>query len=375
MTTLSILILAAWLLAIARTIVNLALIPRLRPGARPRDLLVSVLIPARDEERTIERTVRAMLAQTHAALEVIVVNDRSTDATGAILERIAREDDRLVIIGGEEPPPGWLGKPWALHQASVRARGSLLLFVDADVVYAPDAVAAAVDHLETSSTGMISLFPRFELRGFWEHVAMPSLAVFLFTFLPLWFANRTRKSRFGIGGGSGNLIRRDLYVSSGGHEALHDAVIDDVALARLARRHGARTEIVRADDLISLRMYHGLREIIDGFTKNVFAAFNRSYAFAALFFLVGVLFYAFPYALALSGDVIGIATVALISVSRAVLFHSLGYRLDNALLGHPPMMLVWLYITARSVWFTGIRRQLHWRGRTYDASGTRFGAD
>lgn len=375
MTILSIIILAAWVLAVARTIVNLALVPRLRAGVQPRDVPVSVLIPARDEERTIERTVRAMLSQTHRALEVIVVNDRSKDATGAILDRIAREDDRLAVIDGEEPPPGWLGKPWALHQASLRAHGELLLFVDADVIYSSETLAAAVEHIEARGVGMTSFFPRFELRGFWEHVAMPSLAVFVFSVIPLWLANRSRAVRFGVGGGTGNLIRRDVYDSAGGHESLKDAVVDDVGLARLVRRHGFATEIVRADELISLRMYHGVREIVDGFTKNVFAAFQRSYAFTALFFILALIFQLLPYVLAFTGSAIAIATLALIAVSRVILFHALGYRLDNALLGHAPMMLIWLYITARSVWYTGIRQQLHWRGRTYDARGTRFGAD
>ncbi|MGH9422982.1 MAG: glycosyltransferase, partial [Thermoanaerobaculia bacterium] len=135
MHLLSVIIFIAWLLAFVRTIVNLALIPRLKKDARAaNEPLVSVVIPARDEARVIDRTVRAFLAQTYPNLEVIVVNDRSTDGTGAILRAI--DDARLTIIDGEEPPAGWLGKPWALHQGSSVARGELLLFADADVIYA-----------------------------------------------------------------------------------------------------------------------------------------------------------------------------------------------------------------------------------------------
>lgn len=374
MKLLSVAILIIWLLTLVRTAINVALVPRLRKGAAPRNApLVSVIIPARDEERTIERTVRSMLAQSYPALEVIVVNDRSTDATGAILGSIG--DPRLVVVQGEEPPPGWLGKPHALHLGARRARGELLLFVDADVIYAPDAVAAAVMRLQESGASMISLLPNFEMHGFWEHVAMPNLALFVFTLIPLRLANRTRVALFAIGGGPGNLLRRADYEAIGGHDALKDAVIDDVGLARLVRRSGRRTEIALAHELVSIRMYHGLREIVDGFTKNSFAAFHRSYALALSFLLLGVVVHGVPYALALTGDWIAIATIAAIALTRVVLFAALGYRLDNALFGHLPMMAIWLYILARSMWITGVRRQVRWRGRTYDAKDTRFGAD
>lgn len=374
MRVLAFAVLAFWLLTLGRTVLNLLLVPRLRPRSMPAATpRVSVIVPARDEERSIERTVRALLAQTWPALEVIVVNDRSTDATGAILSSI--RDPRLVVVNGVEPPPGWLGKPHALHLGAQRATGELLLFMDADIIYAPDAVAAAVTRLEESGASMLSLLPHFELHGFWEHVAIPNLAVVAFTMLPLWLANKTRIPLFGAGGGPGNLIRRQDYDAIGGHETLKDAVVDDVALARLVRRSGRRSEVALANDLISLRMYHGLREIVDGFTKNAFAVFNRSYVAAAVVLLLALVCHALPYALAITGDLIGLATVALILLSRVILYTAFRYRLDNALFGHIPMMLIWCWILLRSIWVTGVKRQLTWRGRTYDAKKTRFGAD
>jgi glycosyltransferase involved in cell wall biosynthesis len=365
-----------WLIALGRTILNLALVPRLRAGKQPRQTpLVSVVIPARDEERTIERTVRAFLAQSWAALEIVAVNDRSTDSTGAILTRLAKEDRRLTVIDNEEPPAGWLGKPWALHQGSLRARGELLLFVDADVIYAPEAVAAAVAHLQERSIPMIAVLPHFEMRGFWEHVAMPNLAFFAFTILPLWLSNRTKIPVLAIGSGTGNLIRRADYDAVGGHEALQDSVVDDVALSRLLRRSGRRTEIVRADHMVTVRMYEGLGEIVRGFTKNGFAVIGRNYLAMVCFLVLGVVLHLLPFALALTGNVVMIAVVAVLTLTRLILFASLRYRLDNALLGHPLMIGVWIFIMLRSVWFTGVRRQLSWRGRTYDARNTKFGAD
>ncbi|MGZ8710519.1 MAG: glycosyltransferase, partial [Thermoanaerobaculia bacterium] len=140
MRLLSYVILIFWILAFARTLLNLALTPRLAPRLPHRFPRVSVIIPARDEERMIERTVRAFLAQTYPEVEIVVVNDRSVDRTGEILARF----ETLIVVDNEEPPPGWLGKPWALHQGSRHATGELLLFVDADVIYEPDAITSAV---------------------------------------------------------------------------------------------------------------------------------------------------------------------------------------------------------------------------------------
>jgi chlorobactene glucosyltransferase len=354
----------------------LAVVTRLRGGVpTSTGPTVSVIIPARDEERTIERTVRGFFAQTWPALELIVVNDRSVDGTGAILARLSAEDPRLTVVDNDEPPAGWLGKPWALHQGSLRARGQLLLFVDADVIYEPDAVAAAVAHLRERGLPMLSLLPRFSMHGFWENVAMPNLGFFVFTMLPLWLSNRSRIPLLGLGAGTGNLVRRADYDAVGGHVSLQDSVVDDVALARLVRRGGRRTEIARADDLVSVRMYEGLGEIVRGFTKNGFATLGRSYIFMTIFLVLGFVLHVLPFVLALAGDPLSIASVVTLTLTRVILFASLGYRLDSAVFGHLPMLGVWFYIMIRSVWYTGIRRQLLWRGRTYDARRTKFGAD
>src|SRR5438105_10174703 len=175
MHVLAAIVLAVWAFVFIQTLINLRVVSRLKrdqtPNAQP---LVSIVIPARNEARVIERTVRACLAQDYSALEVIVVNDRSTDDTAAVVRAI--DDSRLIVIDGEEPPIGWLGKPWALHQGSGLARGDLLLFVDADLIYAPAALRAAVAELEKSGVAMMALLPHFEMHGFGENVLMPMLA-------------------------------------------------------------------------------------------------------------------------------------------------------------------------------------------------------
>lgn len=371
---LSAITLVLWVMAFVRTLHNLASVRHLRRGDAPAEALpLSVIIPARNERRGIEATVRAHLLSTSPDLEVIVVDDRSDDGTSEVLAAIG--DPRLIVIRGEEPPPGWLGKPWALHQGAQRSRGSLLLFADADVHYEPEAHAAAAAFLLRGNASLVTLFPRFLMETFWERVLMTHLAMTLFVYLPLWISQGGRWPRLAIGGGTGNLVRRELYEQAGGHEALKDAVIDDIGLARLIRRHGARTVIVRAEDLVSLRMYHGLGEIVRGFTKNLFSACGRNYAVAFFLGVFSILFHVVPYVLAIGGNRWAMGSVLTISVIRVVLFRSLGYGWANALFFHPLGVTVWTWILVRSTWLTGVRRQLEWRGRTYDARETRFGAD
>jgi len=201
------------------------------------------------------------------------------------------------------------------------------------------------------------------------------MGYFAFSGMPLWYGNRSRTPILALGAGSGNLIRRDAFEKIGRFAALKDAVVDDVGLARRVRRQGFDTRAVRADGLISVRMYHSAREIIDGFTKNMFIVFGRSYIAGGLILALLVILHLLPYALAIAGDPAAIATVIMISVTRVVLFHSLRYRLDNAIFLHPLMVSFWAYIFLRSMWFTGVRNELRWRGRTYDAAQTRFGAE
>jgi chlorobactene glucosyltransferase len=382
-TIVAAIIFVLWVFALARTFLNLTLVPRLAGGLQSGPL-VSVIIPARNEARAIEKTVRSFCEQVYSPVEIIVVNDRSEDATGAIARGIAARDARVTVVDGVEPPAGWLGKPWALQQGADRAKGDLLLFVDADVRYAPAAVGAMVNYLGEEDLAMAAVFPNFEMEGFWERVTMPVLAFTAFAILDSWLSNRTRVAIFGIGGGCGNLIRREVYDRLGQHHSLSQSVIDDVALAHQVRRHGGRTGVARGEDLVSVRMYHGAREVVDGFTKNLFSALYRRYDVAIAAFLLVAVGNILPFILMivapLDGRIspaewLGIGSVALIELIRIVLFRVMRYGYWNALLAHPLFIAFWLYVTVRSVWYTGVRRQVHWRGRTYDAARTRFGAE
>jgi chlorobactene glucosyltransferase len=386
---LAIFVLVCWIGILIQTILNVTLVSRLDRNAIPsRTPAVSIIVPARNEADIIDDSARAFLAQDYPDFELIVVNDRSTDRTAEIVQQIAKTDPRLILINGEEPPAGWLGKPWALHQGAAVARGEFFLFVDADLIYAPAAVRAAMASLLKHDAGSLSWYPRMVMKGFWENILMPCLAVVGFMEIPTWLANRSRSPQLGIGGGPGTLLSRQLYFQTGGHESLKNAIIDDVGLVRQVRRAGHRSLILLADDLSSLRMYRGLREVIEGFTKNSSIVFDNNVPVIAVMLVLGVLVHIWPYALALAGLIhwlrgmpigmvatIGIATVVLITISRLVLFVWLRYRLDNAIFGHPLMFATILYVLARSAWKVAIRGEVTWRGRTYSTSGLTFGGN
>jgi hypothetical protein len=301
-----------------------------------------------------------------------------------VVAALARSDRRVRLIRGVEPPRGWLGKPWALEQGSRSAEGELILFVDADVLYSPSAVGAAAEFLESSGAALVAVFPRLVMRGFWENVAMPHLALAGFLVVPTWLSNRTRVPILGLGAGTGNLVRADAYRRCGGHERLRSAVVDDIALARLLRSAGEATVVLRAQHLVTIRMYRGLRQIVDGFTKNAFSVLGWiGTALSIAWTAIGDVL---PYVLSLSAAIgaaggsspspaewAGVATVAMITTNRVVLYSALRYSLAAALFAHPLQALLWLLIEIRSAWFVGVRRRLPWRGRSYDARSTRFG--
>jgi chlorobactene glucosyltransferase len=364
-------------------VANLLLLPRLSAarGGPGETLRVSVVIPARNEERDVEATVSAHLAQTYPNFEVIVVDDRSTDATGAILDRLSSRDPRLRVLRSEEPPAGWLGKPNALALGAREASGEVLLFADADVRYDPRTLSEAIGFLEANRLDFLALIPRFEVRGFWERVLMPYLIGAVF-FAPAFLANR-RARWVAIGGGAGNLIRRRVYEAVGGHGALRDSVIDDVRLAYRVKAAGFHIGLALAEDRIFVRMYRGFREIFDGFTKNTAYVFDGRYAVPLFVWTAAMLGFSvlptavlaaapFGIAGATPGNVrLAVAAFAVSVAGRALVAAGVGDRIWPAF-AHPVTAGVWSAILARSLFHRFVRRRLLWRGREFDARGARF---
>lgn len=243
------------------------------PPALPRDEpLVSVIIPARDERRNIDACVRSALAATWRAIEVIVVDDRSTDGTGDTARAIAAGDARVRVIDNAPLPSGWFGKPWACATGADAARGSVLCFVDADTRLGPVLIARAVHEIEERRLDMLSVAGRQELGGFWERVVQPHVFWMLATrYGGTESVNRSRRVEDKIANGQCIFVRTAAYEAVGGHAAVRHQVAEDVALAQRMFAAGLRTELIFGRAELATRMYTSLAEIMAGWRKNVFA--------------------------------------------------------------------------------------------------------
>jgi len=279
------LIVFAWLMSIVLTLYGLA---RQKPLLLTNHLrmtaigapLVSVLIPARNEQyRVLADCIRSILAQDYGRFEVIAVNDRSTDGTGAILDTLAKSDDRLLVIEGEEPPVGWLGKPYAMQQAFNHARGEWILATDADMIFDKVALRTAMDNALQGKGDAMTLIPHFEASSFWERVMIPTWAWVLLMFTVFYrISNPKTQGAVGIGGFF--LMRRAVLERVGGYEALKDEVMEDVRLAEMIKRSGARLVTGYAPNLLSTRMYRNFGEMWECSTKNWFSGMKFSLPFA-----------------------------------------------------------------------------------------------
>jgi chlorobactene glucosyltransferase len=287
-----------WLAGGALTVFALARQKFLKPSKesrlKNRDApLVSVLVPARNEERRcLRECVRSILAQEYANFEVVAVNDRSTDSTGAILRALAAEDERLRVFEGQETPAGWLGKPFALQQALEASRGSWVLATDADMIFDPAALRTALDYAFEHDCDALTLVPHFEALSFWERISVPMFSWFALVMFPTELT-KSRKTPLALGVGGFYLIRRAALERVGGFGAVRAEVLDDVRLAEQLKRDGARTRAEYAPRLVSTRMYASFPELWEGLAKNSFAIMKFSPALTLLLlawvFLVAIL--------------------------------------------------------------------------------------
>ena len=363
--------------------------PRLtdwEPLPAERAPLVSLILPARNEAAHIESCVTSILSSSYPRFEVIVVDDRSTDATGDLARAIAARDPRLRVIAGADLPAGWFGKTWACWQGFEAAKGELLLFTDADTRHGPLLLSRAVAVLVDRGVDLVSLMQRQEMRTFWERVIQPlyfaaggMLAVLAGGMDRL---NRNRSVRWAVANGQFILVTRGSYEAVGGHRKIAGTVVEDLMIAREYLKAGRRHFLAFADEDMSTRMYDSLGAIVEGWSKNLFMALVEStgslakaYAWAPLFLLMplGALLHTVALALGLltgstgltgfgaagyAGEAVAIGMILMFVREPPIyaLLHPLGAAIQG-----------WIFL--RAMW-RGPRR-IEWKGRTYTSAGGR----
>ncbi len=245
--------------------------------------LVSVVIPARNESRNIERCVRSVLASTYPRLEVIAVDDHSTDDTGVILARIATEDARLRVVVPPPLPNDWFGKQWACNTGARAATGSVIAFFDADTWQTPDLLTRALNVMHDRNADMVSVLGRQELGTFWERIVQPQMFATIQTrYGGSESINESTRAQDKIANGQCIIVRHDAYVETSGHAAVRNRAAEDLALAQLWFSLGKKCVLVMGVDQLTTRMYTSLAELRAGWGKNIFAAGRETIPFGSI---------------------------------------------------------------------------------------------
>ncbi len=236
--------------------------------------LVSILIPARNEELNIKQCVNSVLAQNYIDFEVIVLDDNSSDATPQILAEIASREERLRLIRGEILPSGWTGKNWACHQLSQAAGGDVLLFMDADTYMRPATLSATIGALKDNSTGLLSALPAEEIVTWGEKFIVPVIHWAIFCIMPLMLAFKKRIPAFSVSHGQYMCFTREAYNQMGGHAAVRNRIVEDKEITRLVVKAGIKWRLFDGTNVLSCRMYRTSKEASEGLIKNLFPFFG-----------------------------------------------------------------------------------------------------
>lgn len=340
----------------------------LMPSSFPR---LSVLIPVRNEEHNIGDCVHSLLMQDYPDFELLLLDDNSDDASGRILRELAREDARVQVIQGTPLPLGWIGKHWACYQLAQAAQGEFLLFLDADTRYKPEALRLAMAALLAEKADLISLFPRQEVYSWSERLMVPVMHWSIFSFFPLVLAYHLPIPALAVSNGQFMLFRRSAYEQIGGHAAVRQNVVDDMALTRRVRAQGLHWRLLDGGHYVRCRMYHNFREVNEGFGKSLFAFFGYNVPLLLFVWLWLLMLFWEPLvvlALGLIGAVVSAANMALAScaVLLSLLLWSLnhwrfGYKL-YLVLCYPLSILLAVIIALSSVYLTLSGRGM-WKGR------------
>lgn len=345
---------------------NLRAVIRPKASAAVGTRRVSILVPARNEEANIERCLRSLQAQNYPDVEILILDDRSTDRTAEVVALVGGDDARLV--SGAELPNGWTGKNWACHQLAQQATGEIFCFVDADTVLEPEAVSAVVATLTDSDVGLVACLLRSETSGVAEAALLPMVNYAVLGLFPAALVHRRSHPDFAVAFGPFLTITQPAYRASGGHAAHPSHVVDDVQLARSTKAAGYDLRLVNGTDLVTTHWYDGVGQIWRGFTKNAYGGIGYRPVLALFALLVLTPILVAPFARVLAGVATGdVPDEALLQVILL-----LSGRAITGVVGrdslwtvplYPVTILFWAATLAWSMVLSATGRSVMWKGR------------
>jgi chlorobactene glucosyltransferase len=351
--------------------------------------LVSVVVPARNEQRNLPRLLSSLLSQRYPRYELIVVDDQSTDDTPRILAEWASRDRRLKVVRGKDLPQGWLGKPYAMYQGAQHAQGEWLLFTDADTEHEPCALSSSIAYAMANRIDLLTILPCPELHTVAEKVVMPVAFQGISGLFPAHRVNDPR-DKTAIANGQYILIRRQVYEAVGGIERVKDRIAEDMEFAKVVKGAGYRLRLADGRHLMRVRMYTNLAEIWEGWSKNAILAFEDRPGVVALMVVGTFALVSAPAMLALwavglwrrsvhtgrRADRLAAMWASALAVWNLVLPLVYRRRVDGMMglspvwsLTHPVGMLIMGLIMLYTLARLALGRGVTWKGRVYAARG------
>jgi glycosyltransferase involved in cell wall biosynthesis len=367
-----------WIFYGLRVALGLLRLPWLKDFAPTEDKhcpRISLIFAARDEEEKLPSALATLATIEYPELEMIAVDDRSQDATGQILDQFAKTHPRLRVVHVKELPSGWLGKPHALENGYEASTGDWLLFTDADVRFAPDAVRRAVAIAQQRNLDHLTLFGDVEMVGFWETVLITFFGLaFHMAHDPYRVSNPHSRAYMGVG--AFQLMKRSAYEACGTHRRLAMEVLDDMKLGKLVKQAGLRSAVAVAQSSVVVRWHAGVGNLIRGVTKNFFAALEYKLPFVVVAICTMLLLNVAPFV----GVIFGhgwVRILAGVSVVIALGFHvgvDLVMRVSPLYaLTHPLGAVLFAYMLVRSTVVTLRQGGVTWRGTFYPLEKLRRG--
>lgn len=334
------------------------------PDPAPR---VSVIIPARNEQAKIEEALQSVLLQDYENLEVIVVNDRSTDQTEAILQRMAHNHPGLHLVHIAELPPGWLGKCYALYRGAQQASGDFLLFADADVVMHPATVRKAAGYAMEHGLDHLTIGLEARMPGLWLGMFMATFVILFAMYARPWKASDPRSSRY-VGIGGFNLVRTRTYWSIGGHQTIAMRPDDDMKLGKLIKKNGYRQEVVFGRQMVYVEWYDSVRALIHGLEKNAFAGLEYNPLTVLAGTVMQLWIQVWPFvAVFVTGGAAQVVNLFVVLIILMLCWDNARFNGGKRWhgIGFPVCILFFLYILWRSMLVVLANGGVNWRGTLY----------
>lgn len=322
--------------------------------------LVSVLIPARNEEKNIANILNDLQNQDYHNIEIIVFNDQSTDKTEEIVAEFSKKDSRVKLINSNGLPEGWLGKNYACYSLSKYANGKFFLFLDADVSVSNDIIINTISHSIKHKLGLLSIFPKQIMMTIGERITVPNMNFILLSLLPLILVRKSTYSSLSAANGQFMLFNSSIYFDANPHELMKADKVEDIEIARYFKNTNIPVACLTGNDTIKCRMYEGYSEAVNGFSKNVINFFGKSFIVATLFWLVTT--FGFIAIIASFSPMLSI--LYLITIIATRVFISIVSRqniLLNLMLVIPQQITMGIFIYKAFINTT--KKQYQWKGR------------